>query len=452
MSRKANLKILQETIIKLSRRNAIANVVKILRKTHDADIALILPHLKPDEREHFIDLLFRENRLGSVLFEVDEPLAREILSLMTPEEIAKICADLSMDQAVDLIGYLPEETQNKIIDASSSVDARHLRNLLRYDRNTAGGLMSLDYFALPRTMSVDEAIRLIQHAAQPQELLYLYVVDDDQTLRGVISLRSLLTVPGETSLEELMNRDVHKISPLAMKDEVARTVARYDLLSLPVVDEANRLIGLITVDDVIDVIRDMETDDYLKMAGTNIQELAHSNRILKVVSLRLPWLLINFCGGLFTGIILWLFNHTLSEIIALVSFVPVIAGMGGNVGTQSTSIMVRGLATGTVDSRRIVSDVAKELRVGLVMGAACGGLVGGIGAIWQGNPMLGLVVGMAMLCAITVAAVMGVIIPIMFDKAGIDPALAAGPLVTTSNDVTGVFIYLSLATLLLKYL
>lgn len=452
INKKANVKILLDSIVKLCRRNAVANVLKIIKKTHDSDLAYILTELKRDERVYFTDLLYRERRLGAVLLELEQPDTRAMLELLTIEELVGVCSTVSIDEAVDLIGYLPADKQQQVLDNSPPTIKRHLANLLKYDRDSAGGLMTLDYLALPEGTLVADAIDRVQKALKPIELFYLYVIDTNELLKGVLSLRTLLTVPGDSTLDEIMKREVYKVGPETPKEEVAKTVAKYDLLALPVVDDNNKLIGIITVDDVIDVIRDLETAEYLKMAGANVQELTHGNRALRIASLRLPWLVVNFCGGLLTGFILFLFDHTLSEVMALVSFVPIIAGMGGNVGTQSSSITIRGLATGSLDASKLSAMLFKELRVGLLMGLICGSIVGLVGFLWQGKIVLGLVVGLAMCLAMTVAAIMGVMVPIAFQKFGVDPALASAPFVSTSNDITGVIIYLSLATTLLSYL
>jgi len=249
-----------------------------------------------------------------------------------------------------------------------------------------------------------------------------------------------------------MTTDVFNVRTDMDQEEVARVVEKYNILAVPVVDDNNRLKGIITVDDVIDVIRQEATEDIYKMAGASEEELLYGNKSFKIARLRLPWLLINLFGGVITGYLMWLFKLTLKEIIALISFIPVITGMGGNVGGQSATIMVRGFATGRIDFSTLRQVFFKEVRVGLIMGSVCGLTVGVVAWGWHGNPYLGMVVGLAMVIAMAVASTMGVIAPAAFKKLGIDPAIASTPFVQTANDITGILIYFGMATIFLSYL
>jgi magnesium transporter len=233
---------------------------------------------------------------------------------------------------------------------------------------------------------------------------------------------------------------------------VAHLVAKYDILAIPVVDDGNKLMGIITVDDVIDVMRQEATEDMFKMAGASEEELLYGYKSFKIARLRLPWLVTNLFGGVITGYLMWRFKVTLKEVIALISFIPVITGMGGNVGGQSATIVVRGFATGRIDFSTLRQVFYKEVRVGLIMGTVCGTVTGLIAFFWHHNPYLGLVVGLAMVTAMTVAASMGVIATSFFKKIGIDPAIASSPFVQTANDITGILIYFGTATLFINHL
>jgi magnesium transporter len=312
--------------------------------------------------------------------------------------------------------------------------------------------MSPEVFALEQSLSVKEAIAALQQADDVEMVFYLYVINEQGQLVGVLSLRQLLTVSPAAKLADIMITDVFSVRTDMDQEEVARVVEKYNILAVPVIDDNNRLKGIITVDDIIDVLRQEATEDIYKMAGASQEELLYGNKSFKIARLRLPWLLINLFGGVMTGYLMWLFKITLKEVIALISFIPVITGMGGNVGGQSATIMVRGFATGRIDFSMLRQVFLKELRVGLIMGSVCGLTVGLVAWAWHGNPYLGLVVGLAMVVAMAVASSMGVIAPAAFKKMGIDPAIASTPFVQTANDITGILIYFGMATSFLAFL
>jgi magnesium transporter len=272
------------------------------------------------------------------------------------------------------------------------------------------------------------------------------VVNEAKQLVGVLSLRQLLTVQPSKKLSDIMITDVFSVRTDMDQEEVARIVEKYNILAIPVVDEMNSLKGIITVDDIIDVIRQEATEDIYKMAGASEEELLYGYKAFKIARLRLPWLLVNLFGGVATGYLMWVFKVTLKEVIALITFIPVITGMGGNVGGQSATIMVRGFATGRIDFTMMRQVFFKEVRVGMIMGSVCGFTIGLVAWFWHGNPYLGVVVGLAMVVAMIVAASMGVIAPAAFKRLGIDPAIASTPFVQTANDITGILIYFAMAT------
>jgi len=447
-----DLRILSDTLVRLIRPGALAGVQKLVSRTHVADLAAILHRLKVDEQRTLWQVLFEMGRLGAMLACADESHARRILEEMSDEQIAQMLLGVSDDEAADLVGYLSEDRARRVIELLVQQGGADLLGLLAYDVRTAGGRLSREFFALKQTMTVGEAIERLRSDPLASRGFYLYVVDDAGHLRGVISMRALLLAQPDVQLSEVMSRDVVHVNTHTPQEEVASIVAKYDLLALPVVDEAGVLVRVITVDDVIDVITDEVTDDIYRMAGSSPEELVYGNQITKIARVRLPWLIVNLFGGMVSGLVLYFFRRSLEEAIVLASFVPVIAGMGGNIGTQSASITVRGLAVGRISLDRIWAVVSKEVRVGALMGSICGGIVGIIGGIWKLNPYLGLVVGISMFCSITVAALMGTLAPATFKRIGVDPAVASGPFVTTANDITGLLIYLSLATLLLPHL
>lgn len=444
--------ILLDTARRLIRRGAYPHLSKLLHKIHPADIAHLFRYLDLKEQRILFTLIEDAEISAYVLSELDHATGAQLLEQIDKETITEVLQEMPYDDAVDIIRNLPDELAEEILTIMQDEDSTEIEQLLQYDEYTAGGIMSTEIFSLQEDLTVKEAIEALQKAEDVEMVFYVYVTDEYGHLVGVLSLRQLLTVPPNTQLKDVMTRDVIRVNTDTDQEEVAHLVARYNILAIPVVDENNKLMGIVTVDDVIDVMREEATDDIFKMAGTREEELLYGFQAFKIARLRLPWLITNLFGGVITGYLMWMFKATLQEIIALVSFVPVITGMGGNVGGQSATIVVRGFATGRIDSSTVRQVFFKELRVGVIMGAVCGMVVGLVALLWHGNPFLGLVVGLAMVTAMSVAASTGVLAPTFFKRVGIDPAIASSPFVQTANDITGILIYFGTATIFLSYL
>ena len=447
-----NHQLLLDTTRRLIRRGALPNLAKLLAKTHPADIAHLFRYLDLNEQRLLFNLIAEPEISADVLSELDHATGAHILEQLDKQTITEVLQEMATDDAADIVGYMPDDLADEILNIMHDEDSREIEQLLSYEEDTAGGIMSPEFFALEQNLTVKEAIVALQQAEDAEMVFYLYVVNAQGQLVGVLSLRQLLTVPPNTQLRDIMTTEVYNVRTDMDQEEVARVVEKYNILAVPVVDDNNRLKGIITVDDVIDVIRQEATEDIYKMAGASEEELLYGNKSFKIARLRLPWLLINLFGGVITGYLMWLFKLTLKEIIALISFIPVITGMGGNVGGQSATIMVRGFATGRIDFSTLRQVFFKEVRVGLIMGSVCGLTVGVVAWGWHGNPYLGMVVGLAMVIAMAVASTMGVIAPAAFKKLGIDPAIASTPFVQTANDITGILIYFGMATIFLSYL
>ena len=444
--------MLLETVKRLIRRGANPSLSNLLSKSHPADVAHLFHDLEQREQQSLFELITDPELSATVLSELDPEVSAQLIENLNKEEIVTILDEMANDDAVDIIQCLPEELADEILHLMEDEDSQEIEQLLQYEEDTAGGIMSTDIFSLSEEMTVREAIDAIQQAEHVEMVFYLYVTDAHNHLVGVLSLRQLLTVSPSKKLGEIMGRDVISVHTGVDQEEVARFVEKYNILAIPVVNESNKLLGVITVDDIIDVIRAEATEDIYKMAGASDEELLLGYRSFKIARLRLPWLLTNLLGGVATGLLMWKFKVTLEAVIALITFIPVITGMGGNVGAQSATIVVRGFATGRIDISSIRRVIFRELRVGVIMGVVCGCVIGAIAYAWHGNPYLGLVVGMAMIFAITVAAGMGVVAPAFFKRIGVDPAIAAAPFVQTANDITGILIYFATATFFLELL
>lgn len=438
---------------RLLRRGAITNLGKMMGRMHPADIAKVIAHLSSQkEKRTVFELVRGEAERGKVLSELDHGSVPHVLADMPASEVAGLLKDLGPDDVGDILGLLPDEQAQEILTLMKTEDSTEIAEILKYPKDTAGGIMTTEFFSLPEDATAQEAIRRLQQATDAEMVFYIYVTDKDEHLVGVLSLRQLLTVPPGTPLKNIMTSDVLSVTVDMDQEEVARQVARYNLLAIPVVEKDNTLVGIITVDDVVDVIREEATEDMLKMAGATDEDALMESSSLDSSRRRLPWLFTNLVGSLVSGWILWLFRFTIQEVVAIVTFIPVIAAMGGNVGLQSSTLIIRGLATGRVELTDVWKVFFREVRIGLILGVTCGVLLTVVGWLWHGQWFLGMVVGASLMIAFLVSTSMATIMPVLLKRIGVDPAVAAGPFVTTANDISGITIYLALATILLEHL
>ena len=323
--------------------------------------------------------------------------------------------------------------------------------MMAYPEDSAGILMYTDVFTLHEETKAREAINALQDQEDAEMVFYLYTLDDEGRLTGVISLRDLVTTPGETMLKDIMSKQIHVVRPETDQEEVARIVSQYNFLAVPVVDSEDRLLGIVTVDDVVDIIREEATEDFLQMVGAGKDREILLKSSWENARMRLPWLFASWVGGILAAFIIGIFDNVLQSTIALAAFIPVIMGMGGNIGTQSSTIIVRGLATGRVSIENSIKILFKEIRVGLMLGILYGLLLG-VFAIFKFldvSPMLGIVVGTSICISMIIAATIGSLVPLVLNRFEIDPAVATGPFVTTSIDILGVACYFLIAIYLL---
>lgn len=447
--------VLSDTLRRFVRRGARSSMAKMLGKVRPEDLALLLRGLTPAERLSVFRIVLDDypDSAGDVLTELEPTQRLELLERLGPEEIAGILELIAVDDAVFVVDSLPPDLKERVLAIADLRGVSDVTSQLEYEDDSAGRIMTPEFFALPESTRVREAIAKIQEAREVEMIFYLYVVDDDGRLVGVTSLRQLLLSRPDSTLGEISERDVIRAHTGTDQEEVAQVAARYDLLAIPVTDDANRLVGIVTVDDIVDIVKEEATEDFLKMVGTSDDELLYQERSLRVAGIRLPWLLLNLVGLIVTGLLLERFQVTFKEALFLLAFVPVIMGMGGNSGSQTSTIAVRGLATGRLGSGQgtIAPFLWHQLKVGAILGVATGVLVAVVALALRSNAYYALVVGAALFFAILLASINGAVIPLVFKRLGIDPAVAAGPLVTTSNDITGILIYFGLAALLIDY-
>jgi magnesium transporter len=355
---------------------------------------------------------------------------------------------------VFVVDSLPAELRERVLEVADLKGVTGLQSQLTYDDDSAGRVMTPDFFALPEGTTVADAIAKIREARDVEMIFYLYITDERGALVGVTSLRQVLISPPERTLGEIAQRDIIQVHTSTDQEEVAHLAARYDLLAIPVVGDDGRLEGIVTVDDIVDIVKEEATEDFLKMVGTSEDELIFQRNPLRVAGMRLPWLLVNLVGLFVVGMLLEKFQITFKEALFLLAFAPVVMGMGGNSGSQTATITVRGLATGRIrrGERQILPYLWQQARVAVILGLVTGGLAAAAAELLQGNPYYALVVGASLFLAIFIASLNGALIPLLFQRLGVDPAVAAGPLVTTSNDITGILIYFGLAGLMIEQL
>ncbi|MGA1796613.1 MAG: magnesium transporter [bacterium] len=447
------MSLLFYTVRKLINRGATSNLSNMVNKLHPADIAQVMQQLGPSDRFFLFGLIAEKDKAAEVLSELNPPSRSELLEQLDPKRIAEIFKEMSPDDLADIIGDMPKEIAGKVLESLGKKDSEEIQELLKYEEDTAGGIMSTHFLALNENITVKEALEKIRATSDDMEVtLYLYLVDDFQHLTGIVSFRKLLTSHLDTPLKKIMKTEVISVRVDEDQEDVAKIVEKYNILSVPVVDRYNKLVGVVTVDDVIDVIRAETTEDIYKMAGTSHEELFEQST-WKVVMMRMPWLLITLIGETCSYLIMRWHRGTLQENIAISFFIPMIMALGGNVGNQSQTIVVRGLATGKILDTEQWKILFKQVRIGMAMGVIAGVLISLFSMVIDSrHHVLSVIVGFSLFMSITISGIMGAVVPFVLKRLNIDPAVAAGPFITNFNDVVSIFIYLSLATSLIVFL
>jgi magnesium transporter len=448
------LDVVLDSVKRLMRMGATANLVNLLQKQHPADLAQLFSELAEKDRQAAFTLLAERNSKLAMeaLSELSPEAGAALLADRSAEEIVRLTQELPSDDAAALIDYLPEELSNAVLELLQKRPAGDaVGDLLEYKEQTAGRIMNPKVFALAEDMTAGEAITALQGSRDVEVVFYLYVIDVRRHLVGVVSLRRLLLVSPETPLKRIMTTDIISVRVDTDQEEVARQVASYNLLAIPVVDEENKLVGVITVDDVIDVIKDEATEDVYRLAG-----VAGDDRVFATAAeslrKRVPWLEVNLVTAFIAASVVALFEGTISQVTALAVFMPVVAGMGGNAATQTLTVIVRGIALGELTWANSRKALVKEALVGLGNGLACGLVAAIVVWAWKGDPWLGAILLGAMVINMFVAATAGTLIPLMLRALKIDPALASSVFITTLTDVFGFASFLGLGTVFIKYL
>ncbi len=443
--------VILDMVRRLNRRNATGHLRKLIIKTHPADTAWIFRHLNEAERKQVFEIVAQTEIVGEFLSELDASIMTDLVEGLSPQFMAGVVAAMPPDDAVDLLEALDEEFADNIRTHMEKKDREEVDELLQYHPQSAGGLMSTDFMSLDEELSVGDAISLVQKRSEEKEMVfYLYITHGEGKLSGVVSLRELLMHPPHRLLRDIMNNNVVSVTTETYQDDVAHLVSQYNFLAIPVVDNTYNLVGIVTVDDIIDVIREEATEEFLQMAGAGKDREILLKSTRESALLRAPWLFASWVGGIMAMIIVGAFEAELTKVLALASFIPIVMGMGGNIATQSSTIIVRGIATGRVNMNEFLKVVFKEMRVGVILGILYGVFLGVITFFTHTEPiMLGVVVGISIFSCMVMAATVGSFIPLMLKRFDIDAAIATGPFVTTSIDIIGVLVYFWVAKLLL---
>lgn len=416
---------------------------------HPADIAEIFMELEPDESRFLYNLLDSE-KSADVLVELDEDEREQFMEEMPGEMIArKVIDNMESDDAADLLGELSEEKQEEILQSIEDVEqAGDIADLLSYEKDTAGGLMATELIKVNEDWDIARCIREIRkQAGEVNEFYYVYVVDQDELLKGTVSLKKLLISRSSTRIKNIVKTDIISVKTDTPSEEVANIMKKYDLVSLPVIDTIGRLLGRITIDDVVDVIQEEAEKDYQLISGIT-EDVEHSDNVFVLTRARLPWLIIGLTGGILGSRVISMHESELRISPEMALFFPLIGAMGGNAGVQSSSIVVQGIAAGTIDLQGIAGKLLKELSVALINGIILSGLLFVYNLILSDSFALTVTVSIALFSVILFASVFGTFVPLVLQKFHIDPALATGPFITTTNDIIGLSIYLAMGRLM----
>ena len=433
----------------LVQQNNIVELENILHEIHFADIAEIMNDLDTSEAIYIFNLLDSEIT-AEILLELDDEVRENILRSLSAKEIAEELDELDTDDAADIIAELPQSKKAQVISELEDVEhAKDIVDLLRYDENTAGGIMAKELVKVNENWNVLTCVKEMRLQAENVTRVHsIYVVDDEDRLKGRLSLKDLLTTSTKTQISDIYIKKVDYVRVETKDVEVARIMQKYDLEAIPVVDELDRLVGRVTIDDIIDIIKEEADKDYQLAAGIS-QDVEADDSILELTKARLPWLVLALFGGFISVRVLGVFEPMMHSHRMLLFFTPLIAAMAGNVGVQSSAIVVQGLANNSITGslwNRLLKELSLSLLNGTILALI---LILGTHFLLGYEFIIGITVSIALLSVIVVASLIGTFIPIVLDKYGIDPALATGPFITTSNDILGIIIYFSIARMVL---
>lgn len=424
-------------------------ILEIIDTIHPVDILDII-HEDEDSAQAILANLSDEV-IADIVEEEDDEDKYEILKLFSDAKQKHILEEMSHDEITDLIGELEDDEANALLSKMSSEDRQDVKELMQYDEETAGGLMTTEFISIHARNTVRQTLEFLQKNTDAETAYYLYVTDRTNVLKGVVSLRDIVGSSFDTNILDITNPNVIAVHYDEDQEQVAKTFEKYGFIMMPVIDEEHHMLGIITIDDIMDVIQEETTEDIHHLGGVGKEERVDSTAFESLRS-RLPWLVVNLGTAVLAAAVVSFFEGTISQVVSLATIMPIVTGMGGNAGTQTLTIVVRGISLGDLTKENAMVILLKEIGVGLMSGVVIG-LIIALGAmLFEGNPIFGLVTGLAMFLNMILANIAGYFIPVILEKCHVDPALASGVFVTTVTDVLGFFFFLGLATMALPYL
>lgn len=447
MKTELNYKEFLEKLLMCTNEEEISELVEDI---HPVDILDIL-HENEDDFLKILDML-PEWFVADIVEEEEDEEKYELLKKFSEGKQKNILHEMSSDELTDLVGVLDEEKSEDILKKMDEEDREDVNKLLSYKPDTAGGIMATEFVSIRENKTIEKTLKYLQkEGPEAETAYYLYVVDNDDILKGVVSLRDIVCNDFDTRISDITNTNVISVPYYMDQEEVAQEFKKYGFLTIPVVDERNKILGIVTVDDIVDVMEEETTEDIHRLGGVDEEERVDGT-LKESIKSRLPWLIVNLVTAILAASVVGIFEGTISKVVTLATFMPIVAGMGGNAGTQSLTIVVRGIALGELTGENAKRVFLKELLVGLTTGAVIGFIIAILGLIWEGNAVFGLVIGVAMVLNMMVATMAGYIVPVILKKLKVDPALASAVFVTTVTDVLGFFFFLGLATAFINYL
>lgn len=434
-------KLLHDTLRRYIRRQSLGHIDRLVAKTRVTDLAAVLSGF-PEKEQHLVfERMPDPASKADLIVHMQPPFGKRVLDPLPAHAAAEILGEMAYDDQADILADLEDEQREAVLAVLGKSDKEEIEDLMAYEDDTAGGIMLPEFVALPAETTAEEALIALREKSDDVEMAnYIYVVSGEGQLVGVLSLRKLVTAPPHKRIRDFMETDLITVTPDTDQEQVARLVSDYGLLAVPVVDEQNHLLGIVTVDDVIGVLEEEAQEDLLKMAGAGAPVTEHEGFFTHVRA-RFPWLLASCAGGLLSAVVMEAFEATLAAHHFFALFLPIILGMSGNVGTQSATVTVRGLALGQLNEDRRLAALRRELAVGLTLGGLYALIVGAVAAAMGKEPTDGLAIGFSMAIGMALASAIGTAVPLVLSRMRIDPAVATGPFVTTSLDLVGVAIY-----------
>jgi magnesium transporter len=437
---------------KLLRHGATDRVVRILERFRPTEIADLFGFLSPAEQKQLTTILFERRLAAETLSELPEHILADLLESLGGQRIAQIVNRLAPDDAVFLVNKLADERLDEVLGQVEPMQRERIEHLRTYPDESAGQLMTSEMIRIEEDTTADEAIGVIRKMGTTSEFIfYIYVVNEAGTFLGVVPLRRLIAADPACAVKDLMVPDPVAVFATDDQEDVADITARYDLLAVPVVDDNFKLLGVVTVDDILDVLQEEATEDMYLMQGLSEEDRVYAP-MSHSVKKRFPWMVLNLVTAFLAAGVVGLFEKSIAEVVVLATFMPVVAGMGGNGGTQTLTVVTRGIALGELDYSEGMPVILKQLGIGLIVGGGVGLLTAGVAWAWKGKAFLGLVLFLAMIINMAVAGFAGAAVPLVLKALRMDPAMGSGVLVTTFTDVSGFFAFLGLATIFIEYL